>query len=377
MLMGEGLAPPRRPSLVELGEAVGRAILRQPADLLADGALDTIGAAGILHFDPLVLYMCGGSRRTLGMPGAGVALLRKVRTIFLMANYGSIENPHPARGLRYGAILHRWRWPKHDFIFLTNTAKEAERLGSLGETAILLNHNLTVPEEDFYPLEGEPRFDAVYNARLHPQKRHELSILVARCAMIFMHTSMESAAYEQELIARHNREAPGHQFINEFRDGVPVSLGAAEVNLVYNQAAVGLALSKVEGAMFSSMEYLLAGLPVVSTPNVGGRDLYFDDEFCITVEPDPRAVRDAVAALKDRKIPRHYIRAKTLEKVERDRVRFRALLCAVIERNGGSAPSIEGWPFASKLLTWKPWSEHFADIRAKRLTAFKRLDAPT
>jgi glycosyltransferase involved in cell wall biosynthesis len=233
-----------------------------------------------------------------------------------------------------------------------------------------------VSEADFHPLaDGPSLFDAVYNARLHPQKRHELSIEVASCAMIFLHTSMESAAYERELIARHNREAPGHRFVNEFRDGVPVLLSAPEVNRIYNQSSVGLALSAVEGAMFSSMEYMLSGLPVVSTANRGGRDVYFDDDFCITTEADPRAIREAVAALKDRKIPRHYIRERTLEKVERDRARFRELLSAVVERSGGTAPKIAGWPFANKLLTWKPWEAHFADIRARRRTGLRPTNA--
>ena len=38
--------------------------------------------------------------------------------------------------------------------------------------------------------------------------------------------------------------------------------------------------------MLASIEYLLAGLPVVSTPSLGGRDHYFDDEYCLIAPPD-------------------------------------------------------------------------------------------
>jgi glycosyltransferase involved in cell wall biosynthesis len=365
------IASPRRTSVIEFAEAIGYAILKRPADLFADGTLAEIGGAAVLHYDPLVLYMSGGDRRTLGMPGTGVALLKDIRSVFLMAIYGSIESHARVRRYRWAAVLHRWRWPNHNFIFLCNTAKEESLLRETGEVAVFLNHNLLMSENDFHPIEGEPLlFDAVYNGRLHPQKRHELSLLVDRCAMIFAHTFMESEDYQKELILRHTREAPGHLFINEIQNGIPVQLAPSAVNLIYNQSAVGLALSAVEGAMFASIEYLLSGLPVVSTPNRGGRDVYFDDDFCITAEPDPRAVRDAVAALKSRAIPRHYIRARTLEKIERDRVRFSALLQSVIERNGG-IPNHAGWPFRSKLVTWKSWNEHFADIRARRLTGLE------
>jgi hypothetical protein len=368
---GKSLPSHRPTSAFEFAEAIGRAIWRQPADLFADGALGDVGGAAVLHYDPLVLYMPGAPRRTLGMPGTGVAMLKQTPTVFLIAMYGSIESHANVRRHRHAAILHRWRWPNHKFVFLCNTARENALLREAGEVAAFLNHNLLVSVTDFHPIEGEVlRFDAVYNARLNPQKRHELSILVDQCAMIFAHTPMESEIYEKELISRHAREAPGHRFINEFRDGIPVQLEPPAINRIYNQSAVGLALSQFEGAMFASIEYLLSGLPVVSTPNWGGRDVYFDDDFCITAAPDPRSVRDAVAALKNRNIPRHVIRAKILAKIERDRARFRALVQSVTERNGGIATDASGWPFRSKLVTWKPWREHLADIQAKRLTAF-------
>ncbi len=63
-------------------------------------------------------------------------------------------------------------------------------------------------------------------------------------------------------------------------------------------------LSAEEGSSYASMEYLLAGLGVVSTHSTGGRDVYFDPDYCITCDPTPEAVRDAVAELRARNIPR-------------------------------------------------------------------------
>jgi hypothetical protein len=46
------------------------------------------------------------------------------------------------------------------------------------------------------------------------------------------------------------------------------------------------------------------------------------------------------------------------------------------ERNGGAAAYASGWPFRSKLVTWKPWIEHLADIQAKRRTGEHGRERP-
>ncbi len=53
-------------------------------------------------------------------------------------------------------------------------------------------------------------------------------------------------------------------------------LNSWEVARKLNACRVGMCLSETEGAMFAAVEYLLCGLPVVSTPSQGGRDVWFD-----------------------------------------------------------------------------------------------------
>ena len=89
--------------------------------------------------------------------------------------------------------------------------------------------------------------------------------------------------------------------------------------------------------MRASIEYLFAGLSVVSTPSLGGRDYYFDDEYCIIAAPNPRSIRGAVEALITRAVPREYVRAKTLARVEVDRARYIAFVQGLIDRARGSA----------------------------------------
>ena len=47
-------------------------------------------------------------------------------------------------------------------------------------------------------------------------------------------------------------------------------------------------MSSQEGAMYSSVEYLLCGLPIVSTKSTGGHDVFFTDTNCIIAEDSIR-----------------------------------------------------------------------------------------
>lgn len=108
---------------------------------------------------------------------------------------------------------------------------------------------------------------------------------------------------------------------------------------------------------------MLAGLSVVSTPSVGGRDAYFDPEYCIVCDATPRAVSDAVAALKSRNIPKSYIRDKTLKKLEPERQRFLAMVDSLIEELGGQPQFSGAWPFGEiSGVPWAPFEEHLADF---------------
>jgi len=65
-----------------------------------------------------------------------------------------------------------------------------------------------------------------------------------------------------------------------------------------NQARVSLIRSEVEGGSYVTAEYLASGIPVVSTPSLGGRDVYLDASNSLIVEP----TEDAVAAGVERMI---------------------------------------------------------------------------
>ena len=268
---------------------------------------------------------------------------------FLLSPTWSIEDNAIAERLRGLAVLHRQRSPHHRLIFVCNTTTEARIVQTHGEAAFFFNKTAYTAERIFRPLDdARVDFDAIYNAQLMPWKRHELSLEVARCAFLFYrdHAAEGAATTQAAIMARHAAAAPGHVFLNSLDDrGVPVRLLLSDVNRHLNRARVGLCLSEREGAMFASTEYLLSGLPVVTTPSAGGRDVYHDAEYCWTVPPDPRSVADAVYALAARAVPRSHIHQRTLRRLEVDRARFLALINAILEEAGSERRLAVPWPF--------------------------------
>jgi glycosyltransferase involved in cell wall biosynthesis len=309
--------------------------------------------AAVLHAYPIVSYSGMVPSAKLGLASVPARSLEDRAAWFLISPTWTVEEDGVAGELRRLAVLYRQDHPGHKLIFVCNTLKEVDVLQRLGEAAFFYNKTANSPEDLFRPLDDAPiEFDAIYNARLALWKRHELSLGVKRCAFLYFRdeSAEDWAKAEAAILARHGA-IPGHAFINPSdQNGRPIRLRAAEVNRYLNRAGVGLCLSEREGAMFASTEYLLAGLPVVTTASTGGRDVYHDAEFCWTVPADPGAVADAVDQLKARRIPRRYIRERTLRRLAADRERFLTLINAILEESGSRRRLAGPWPFHKEVL---------------------------
>lgn len=265
-------------------------------------------------------------------------ILRRRRVHFLVMPCWTIEQSGYSKGLAQIAAAYLTDHPRHQLTFLGNTTRETELMRGEGYAAVTINNNCLVNDAVFKPMpEMEPVYDAVYNARLCFDKRNELAKDIDRVAFIYYYYSGDGSFAEfHALHARLSAMMPNASFVNNLTTDGCQWLSGEEINRVYAQSRVGLCLSPVEGTMRASIEYLFAGLSVVSTPSLGGRDYFFDDEFCIICAPDPRSVRDAVDALLARNVPRDYVRAKTLARVEFERSRYIGLVQKLIDRAGGN-----------------------------------------
>ncbi|HZP20830.1 MAG TPA: glycosyltransferase [Bauldia sp.] len=324
---------------------------------------EVVGA--VLSVDPPIVYTSMGWPDRMGWISAYAASCGEGPAAFLIYQMWHLADDLAGKFVIANLRRYRRAHPRHELIMLCNAPDEVETLSSFGEEALLLNHNLTVSEAVFRPLPGvEIEFDAIYSARPVRDKRIELAAEIERVAYL-CYVPVKLVGEGARVLAGMQARAPAHVILNRLEGGRPIRLRAGGVNQAYNRAAVGLCLSEVEGAMMSSIEYMLAGLPIVSTPSRGGRDFFFDPEYCLIVPPDPRAVREGVAALKARQIPRDHVRQKTLAKIEPQRRAFLALLDGFLERHGYAPRFGTEWPWLHhrSLCGTRTVSEQFAKAR--------------
>ncbi len=145
----------------------------------------------------------------------------------------------------------------------------------------IVNHNCFLDENKFRIINSQKIYDAIYVARLAPFKRHFLVSKVSNLALVAGDSWGKTAeGIPQNYI--YKNEAP---------------LSSEEVVIKLSQSKVGLLLSEFEGACYSSSEYLLSGLPVVSTWSHGGRSIWYNDYNSITCDANPDSISEAAAKL--------------------------------------------------------------------------------
>ena len=260
------------------------------------------------------------------------------------------ESESPERLKQEEEFYHRLDDMEMDIecIYLCDTVKEVENFERVGIRAVFCNQNCFLDESRLPILPHQTKsFDAIYLARITRCKRHHLAALVERLQVIgdYLETEREYALEEMKSLP----QATWTMKVRGFT--VPKHIASAHV---------GLCLSDREGAMYVSAEYLLCGLPVVNTPNLGGRDEFFSPEYTRTVEPTKEAVAQAVYELIEEKIDPYFIRDATLKKMQIHRDNYATLLESIFEKEGKNFDRERDWKrsFFHKLGlrgTVSPW----------------------
>jgi uncharacterized protein (TIGR01627 family) len=323
-------------------------------------------------FDPVRLLslappiiLSGMSHRTpLRIPSMFARRFGNMKSGFIMFPSWSIEQRRLPEAIRQEFADHAARYPSHRFLLIGNAPGEMPLLEDLGLPALCLSKDVMVSDRIFRPaLNSSVEFDAVCNARFVPVTCPELAAEVPRVGYLaYVDKDRQREFYDSYRAA--TARNPGHVLLNDLADGLPTPMTHEQVNTALGRAAVGLILSEVDGASGASMEYLLAGLPVVSTSPSGNRDVFLDPDFCIVCGPDPAAVRDAVTALRARNIPREVIRSRTLAKLQPERARFLAVVEGLIEELVGERRDSGGArPFGDRSgIPWHRFNAHFAEL---------------
>ena len=216
------------------------------------------------------------------------------------------------------------KFPKHRIIFLLNTFEEYQYFKSNGINCRFINHNAFVDPNIFKPMHNTKEYDIIYNGRLEMVKRHYLLksckniSLLSASVLRSDHSKIKYLNYLKKLIPNadilnFNSPIKLNQ-LSSFKD-IPI-LDPGRVSNAINKARIGVILSYKEGACYASMEYLLSGIPIVSTANIGGRDIFFDKRFCKTALSNSYSIKKTVSNLLKDNISSDFIRSVTLENIQ-------------------------------------------------------------
>lgn len=280
-----------------------------------------------------VIYTSHAPYAPLGAANHVGAQLAGRPAVFLLWLSWTMRRPRAVRMLSTAIAVYRRKRPEHEIVVLCNEEEERTAFEASGVKAILCSTNAFVDEETFRPASGTQKdYDAVHNAAMMPWKRHGLAERVDSCVHIFYAKDHFDLAEAMSYLASLRAQLPHHTFFNKIVDGRIEMIGPAAVNDVLARSRVGLCLSAEEGAMYASVEYLLAGLPVVSTPNIGGRDLFSDPDFWLTADATPDSIREAVDEMIGRDLSPDRIRARTLKRIHDHRERLRSVVADVTGR---------------------------------------------
>lgn len=277
---------------------------------------------------------------------------KKVYFIFLL--WWSTESISMVSRIKYILSKHKNKYPEHNFFFLCNSKREYKLFRKFDIPCIFCNNSALIDEKIFtIMLREKKKYDAVYNAQMAWLKRHTLASKIDNLALITYFDGVKSSNFCYIITKKFLSNAAWlNQPCSSKDNGY---LNPAAVTRYLNQARVGLCLSAVEGTMYASIEYLLCGLPVVSTESTGGRDIFFDKEYVKIVDNSKIAVKKGVDEMIKRNISPNYIRKKTLKKMKPHRERFINLIQKIYTKEGINRKFKDEWNkvFINKMLIWQ------------------------
>lgn len=197
--------------------------------------------------------------------------------------------------------------PKSQFIILFNSVKEKQISEKYGLTGELVNNNCWLDYDMFSISKSvNKKYDALYVARPTEWKRHHLAKGIKKLALAAGGNNHGNISIE----------------LPECINDADKKLNRSELNELINKSRCGLVLSSNEGACYASSEYLLCGVPVVSTQSTGGRDYWYDDNNSIICEPTENSVKESVDKIISMDWSADSIRDNHIIKMLSDRQKF-------------------------------------------------------
>ncbi len=242
--------------------------------------------------------------------------------------------------------------PWHRFVFLANMQQEKALFDTHHLHSLFCPHNAFLDERLYFPMEREQQWQALINARRKRFKRIHLVQELSSCCFITYATPDDDLAYDAELF----RDIP-HLHRPQYQGtSIQQCFNTEQLREYYARSACGLILSDMEGGCFSAAEYLLCGLPVVSTPNVGGRNVFFHNDYTYYCHANTHGVRLAVEAAQTCTLSPQEIRKTCLERMVYFRIKYMEMLYAEAAVHGHASTFHCKFEeiFSNKMITHYP-----------------------
>ncbi|HPG00049.1 MAG TPA: glycosyltransferase [Kiritimatiellia bacterium] len=214
--------------------------------------------------------------------------------------------------------------PLENIWVLGNTEAEVHAAAGAGFRSSWVHNNCWLDEHLFRPIALPKEHRAVMIAQAVDYKRPWLAAKVKDLAYV------ETERFHLSTPADTSSLVHAKTFRN---------LPANDLIRLINQSHVGLMLSEIEGGSYASSEYLMCGIPVVSTPSIRGRDLYYDSSNSLIVDPTEDAIAEGVERMIHTPTDPAAISARHAQRSNEFRGRFtREVIGTIFRETGNRTP---------------------------------------
>jgi hypothetical protein len=240
----------------------------------------------------------------------------------------------------------RWRYLHSigvNYVVMANSSEEVWRCRVLGIPALLIPQGQFINEQVFKLVDRnrDCQYNAFYAAQAVAFKRLHLAEYVKQLYVLTYACPKNSLGeYNLSQFEPKIEHADWNKhYIFEIQE---------IINLMHQSHCI-LALSKVEGAMWASLEGLMCGIPVVSTRSQGGRARYFTAENSRIVPSNSKAIARAVEYYKSHTPEPEKVRASALKRIFFDRKNTAKYFASkVLKNQEWSVSQVESYLFYSK-----------------------------
>ncbi len=183
-------------------------------------------------------------------------------------------------------------YSEYNIIILANSIEEKLFFESkLKSDVLFCNHNAFLNEKTFNINESDlnKEHDLVIDSAFHKYKNVDLANKIPNV----LHIGYIKKDISEVVI-------PDYGVILNYLSGSYKRINKTHINNFYNKSLMGGIFSTTEGACFASSQYLLCGLPVISTKSVGGRDIWYNDKNSVICENNEDDIFKAYETVKQK-----------------------------------------------------------------------------